>query len=131
MRSIPLERLRPVLDLPHRFILLQTELRDADRDTRDGLEGLRWPGAALTDFADTAALMSHLDLVISVDTAAAHLAGSVGVPTWLLLPHAPDHRWMLGRTDSPWYPSMRLYRQSERGAWDGVIARVRNDLLGQ
>ena len=131
MRSIPLERLRPVLDVSHRFILLQTELRDADRDTRDGLEGLRWPGAALTDFADTVALMSHLDLVISVDTAAAHLAGSVGVPTWLLLPHAPDHRWMLGRTDSPWYPSMRLYRQSERGAWDGVIARVRNDLLGQ
>ena len=131
MRSIPLELLRPVLDLPHRFILLQTELRDADRDTRDGLEGLRWPGAALTDFADTAALMSHLDLVISVDTAAAHLAGSVGVPTWLLLPQAPDHRWMLGRADSPWYPSMHLYRQSERSAWDGVIARVRNDLLGQ
>lgn len=131
MRSIPLDLLRPVLDLPHRFILLQTELRNADRDTRDGLEGLRWPGAALTDFADTAALMSHLDLVISVDTAAAHLAGSVGVPTWLLLPHAPDHRWMLGRADSPWYPSMRLYRQQERGAWDGVIARVRNDLPGQ
>lgn len=68
-------------------------------------------------------MLAHLDLVISVDTAAAHLAGSLGVPTWLLLAHAPDHRWLLGRKDSPWYPLMRLFRQSRPGDWDGVVER--------
>lgn len=128
LRSVPLAALRPILSLPHRFVLVQTEMRDADRDTRDTLEGLRFPGAALTDFGDTAGLLAHLDLVISVDTAAAHLAGSLGVPTWLLLAHAPDHRWLLGRDDSPWYPSMRLFRQSAPGDWGGVIGRVRAEL---
>lgn len=128
-RSIPLARMAPILATPHRFVLVQTELRDADRETRDGLDGLRFPGAALTDFADTAALMANLDLIISVDSAAAHLAGSLGLPVWLLLAHAPDHRWMLDRTDSPWYPSMRLYRQDSPGGWDAVVTRIRNDLL--
>ncbi len=131
-RSIPLALLRPILSLPHRFVLVQTEMRDADRDTRDTrdtLDGLRFPGAALTDFGDTAGLLANLDLLISVDTAAAHLAGSLGVPTWLLLAHAPDHRWLLGREDSPWYPSMRLFRQAEPGGWAGVVERIRLALV--
>ncbi len=128
LRSIPLEMLRAIVSLPHRFILVQTELRPADRDTRDSMEGLRFPGAALTDFADAAGLIANLDLLISVDTAAAHLAGALNVPVWLLLAHAPDHRWLLDRTDSPWYPSMRLYRQPAPADWRSVLGQVQRDL---
>lgn len=129
-RSIRLERFRAILDLPHRFTLVQTELRDADRETWESLERLRFPAAALTDFADTAGLLANLDLLITVDTAVAHLAGSIGILVWLLLPHAPDHRWMLGREDSPWYPSMRLFRQTNRGRWDDVLDRARGAFSG-
>lgn len=69
-------------------------------------------------------MMMALDLVITVDTAMAHLAGALGRPVWTLLPYAPDWRWLLGREDSPWYPTMRLFRQSRRGDWPGVIERV-------
>lgn len=82
----------------------------------------------LNDFADTAALMAHLDLVISVDTSVAHLAGALGHPAWVLLPFAPDWRWMLGRTDSLWYPGMRLFRQPRRGDWTSVLEQVREAL---
>jgi len=78
----------------------------------------------LKDFADTAALLSNLDLVITVDTAVAHLAGALGKPVWVLLPFAPDWRWLLGREDSPWYPTMRLFRRPTAGDWDSVVARV-------
>lgn len=76
------------------------------------------------DFGDTAAIMAQLDLVLSVDTAAAHLAGGMGVPVWTLLPYASDWRWLRGREDSPWYPSMRLFRQERPGEWRGVVTRV-------
>ena len=82
----------------------------------------------LNDFSDTAALVANLELVISVDTAVAHLAGAIEKPTWLLLPHIPDWRWQLGRPDSPWYPTMRLFRQTKRGDWAGVIDRIAADL---
>ena len=81
-------------------------------------------GAELADFADTAAAIENLDLVISVDTAVAHLAGALGKPTWTLLPFAPDWRWLLDRDDSPWYPTMRLFRQPEPGDWTAVISAV-------
>lgn len=80
--------------------------------------------AELVDFADTAALMDNLDLVITVDTAVAHLAGAMGKPVWVLLPFAPDWRWLLDREDSPWYPTMRLFRQPAIGDWKTVISRV-------
>ena len=79
---------------------------------------------ALSDWADTAAAVSVLDLLITVDTAAAHLAGALGIPVWLMLPYAPDWRWMLHREDSPWYASMRLFRQPSPGDWEGVARRV-------
>jgi tetratricopeptide (TPR) repeat protein len=78
----------------------------------------------LTDWTDTAALIQALDLVVSVDTSVAHLAGALGKPIWVLLPFAPDWRWMLDRPDSPWYPTMRLFRQNEPGDWAGALARV-------
>jgi hypothetical protein len=80
-------------------------------------------------FLDSAALLESLDLVITSDTALAHLAGALGRPTWLALPHVADWRWLEGRADSPWYPSMRLFRQSERGDWDGVFGQMRSQLL--
>jgi hypothetical protein len=81
-------------------------------------------GDALENFSDTAALISNLDLVISVDTSVAHLAGALAKPVWVLLPFVPDWRWLLDRNDSPWYPTARLFRQDDARAWDNVIARV-------
>jgi tetratricopeptide (TPR) repeat protein len=78
----------------------------------------------LKDFADTAAAIAQLDLIISVDTAVAHLAGALGKPVWVLLPFAPDWRWMLDRDDSPWYPTMRLFRQEHPGDWEGMMKKV-------
>jgi len=85
-------------------------------------------GADFRDFADSAAAIENLDLVISVDTAVLHLAGAMGKPTWALLPFAPEWRWMLNRQDSPWYPTMRLFRQKKWGQWIPVFQRVAEEL---
>lgn len=82
----------------------------------------------LHDFGETAALISHMDVVISVDTSIAHLAGALGKPLWLLLPFHPDFRWMRNRADSPWYPTARLFRQSDDGAWPDVLQRVATEI---
>ena len=84
--------------------------------------------AGLTDFTETAALISCLDLVITVDTSVAHLAGALGCPTWILLPWTPDYRWLLDRADSPWYPSVRLFRQTETRGYESVLDRVGEEL---
>lgn len=81
-------------------------------------------------FHDTAAVMESLDLIITCDTSIAHLAGALGRPTWIALKHAPDWRWMLGRDDSPWYPSIRLFRQKHRGQWGDVFDRMLEELMG-
>jgi hypothetical protein len=85
-------------------------------------------GARVDDWADTAAVVKGLDLVVTVDTAVAHLAGALGVPVWVALPYAPDWRWLLGRDDSPWYPTMRLFRQTTPGAWGPVFEQITNAL---
>ncbi|MHB1590857.1 MAG: glycosyltransferase family 9 protein, partial [Sulfuricella sp.] len=82
----------------------------------------------LHDFTDTAALIDALDLVVTVDTSIAHLAGAMGKPVWVLLPFAPDWRWLLERDDSPWYPTARLFRQPVPGAWGDVLSRVSAEL---
>jgi ADP-heptose:LPS heptosyltransferase len=85
----------------------------------------------LTDFGETAALIADLDLVITVDTAVAHLAGAMGKPTWVLISKAADWRWFLTRTDSPWYPTIRLFRQSESGQWTRPIQALADALLAE
>jgi ADP-heptose:LPS heptosyltransferase len=82
----------------------------------------------LNDFADTAAALANLDLLVTADTAVAHLAGALGKPVWILLTHNPDWRWLLDREDSPWYPTAHLIRQPAAGDWLSVIERVRRDL---
>lgn len=128
-RSVPFAAFAQLLGTPGcRFVLLQPKLRDTDHAAAEAAPGLLTPGAALHDFADTAAIVSQLDLVIAADTGVAHLAAALARPVWLLLPHRPDWRWMLHRRDTPWYPTMTLYRQPARGDWSAVIDAVRRDL---
>jgi tetratricopeptide (TPR) repeat protein len=123
-RSISLRSLLPVLDIEATFVSLQKEVRVADTELLKERADILHFGDALGDFSDTAALISNLDLVISVDTSIAHLAGALAKPVWVLLPFVPDWRWLLDREDSPWYPTARLFRQDETRQWDNVIARV-------
>jgi len=121
-RSIPLALFRRLLDRPGvAFHVLADRLQEADAQALDGRAVVH---EGIADFADTAALVAEMELVIAVDTAVAHLAGALARPLWLLLPHDPDWRWLLGRADSPWYPTARLFRQTARGDWNGVLARV-------
>jgi hypothetical protein len=128
-RSIALSRLATLFeDPPVCCFSLQSELRVADGDALRGLPSLVHLGDDLRDFADTAAIISLLDVVISVDTAVAHLAGALGKPVVILLPYAADFRWMRNRDDTPWYPTVKLFRQPAFGDWDSVIVRVREQL---
>ena len=132
-RSMPLSAMTPLLDLDATFVSLQKDLRPEDRTTLADTEIIDLT-AHLTDFVETAALVTCLDLVITVDTSVAHLAAGLGRPTWILLPFTPDYRWLLDRTDSPWYPSVRLFRQTETREYAGVVEKVRAGLsaaLGQ
>jgi hypothetical protein len=128
-RSVPFDAMRPLFDLPGRaMVSLQTG--SAAADIRDaGATAVHDLSPALSDFAVTAAALMELDLVITVDTALAHLAGAMGRPAWVLLPYAPDWRWWPDTLEpdgvSRWYPSLRLFRQETRGDWTAVIGRVR------
>ncbi len=129
-RSIPLRELVRILDVDATFVSLQKDLRPDDRAILNQSRIID-PTARLTDFGETAALLCSLDLVVTADTSVAHLAGALGRPTWLLLPYTPDYRWLLDRDDSPWYPTLRLFRQSKRRAWAEVVDRVRSELVAQ
>lgn len=130
-RSLPFEQLMPLMQEQRTLFFSLQKGRESEDPVKwrervriiDYTEELR-------DFADTAALIMNLDLVVSVDTAVAHLAGALGREVWTLLPYAPDWRWMLKRTDSPWYPSMRLIRQPVPGDWGAVIGQVRSSIRG-
>lgn len=117
---IPFDVFSQLLDVPADFISLQTDVRE------DLPATLQVTGADLKDFTDSAALAANLDLVITVDTTAAHLAGSLGLPTWLLLPTVPDWRWQLTRSDTPWYPSMTLYRRGKD--WNELLHQLQEKL---
>jgi tetratricopeptide (TPR) repeat protein len=126
-RSVPLAEMLQCLPAGNQYVSLQKEVRESDMDAlRDS--GIAHFGADLADFEDTAALCSLMDMVISVDTSVAHLAGAMGKIIWVLLPCAPDWRWMRNRTDSPWYESAKLYRQSEIGQWAPVLKKIAKDL---
>jgi hypothetical protein len=129
-RSIALSELMSYLPSSVQYVALQKDLTPADAEVLQSTGGaIIDVSRELHDFGDTAALCECLDIVISVDTSVTHLAGALGKPVWILLPYSPDWRWMLQREDSPWYPSARLYRQSERGNWKTVLERVGADLL--
>jgi hypothetical protein len=123
-RSIPFRQLLPLFESGYaEWWSLQRECRDEERHA-----DLHWlegeAGAGADTIAGTAALIQQMDLVISIDSMPAHLSGALGVPVWTLLPHRADWRWLTDRDDTPWYPTMRLFRQAHAGDWAGVIADV-------
>jgi len=128
-RSCPLDMFYPLARLDNTtFYSLQKG--DASKQVKNPPEGMKLIDYTeeINDFSDTAAFIENLDLIISVDTAVAHLAGALGRPIWTLLPFAVDSRWLLNREDSPWYPTMRLFRQSSPGDWETIIASLLNNL---
>ena len=130
-RSIDISQMLTLTDrAPAEFFSLQKELRAGDREALRMHPRVVHLGDEMETFADAAAIVSLLDLVISVDTAVVHLAGALGKPVWVMLPFAPDWRWLLDRDDSPWYPSARVFRQGRWGDWSGVIDRVGAELAG-
>ena len=125
-RSITLDKFFGLADLPGVALhSLQKGLRTADIQTLGADSFIEDLGSRTSDFAETAALLPQLDLIVSVDTAVVHLAGALGVPAFVLIPFTPDWRWLKDREDSPWYPSLRLFRQTAPRNWDGVFSRVR------
>jgi tetratricopeptide (TPR) repeat protein len=130
-RSIGLAAFLPLLaGADATFVSLHREVRAADAAVLAKRSDILHFGEQLQDYADTAALIANLDLVVSVDTSVAHLAGALAKPVWILLPFMPEWRWLLDREDTPWYPTARLFRQDASCAWDGVIGRVRVALHG-
>lgn len=127
-RSMDLSVFSVLLDLEADFISLQKELEARDTATSSAYENFRHFGEEQQDFADAAAVISQVDLVLSVDTSIAHLAGALGKETWVLLPYAADWRWFESRKDSPWYSSVRLFRQHRPGDWSAPLAEVRTAL---
>ena len=125
LRSVPLSLLQPLLSEPElEVFLVQTDIRAGDDAVVASHPGVRDLRRDLQDFADTAAVLERMDLVISVDTAVAHLAGALARPLWVMLPFAADWRWLEDRTDSPWYPTARLFRQPAFGDWGAVTGAV-------
>ncbi|WP_287496712.1 tetratricopeptide repeat protein [Pandoraea sp. CB10b_02] len=127
-RDVALEHWAPVFDTGAQFYSLQVDATEEERAQLAAHGNVRDIGAKLSDFAETAAVIAQMDLVIAVDTAALHVAGALGKPVWGLLGFTPDWRWQLSRRDSDWYPSVTLYRQPQRGDWGSVMAQAGADL---
>lgn len=129
-RSLPLGELLARLPKGPCYMVLQTELRDGDADLLASRDDIEWLGSDFKDFMDTAAATGRLDLILTVDTAMAHLAGALGRPTHLLLPFEPDWRWGYDRSSCLWYPSMTVHRQARPGDWSHPLADVSEILAG-
>jgi tetratricopeptide (TPR) repeat protein len=128
-RQVSLDQFAPLAEFAHVF-LVQKDLRDEDRNTLSaGDFEIDYLGDEIADFADSAAILTNMDLVVSVDTSLVHLAGALGKPVWILLADVPDWRWLLERADTPWYPTARLFRQERPGDWDGVFSRVTSEFM--
>ena len=130
LRSVELARLLAALPAGYGYVSLQKEVRPDDTAALQASAVAHF-GQDLHTMDDTAALCACMDLVIAVDTSVAHLAGALGLPVWVLLPHMPDWRWLLARSDSPWYPSARLYRQQRAGDWSAPLQQLSADLLAR
>jgi len=129
-RSIALAQLEPLIAMPEfRFVSIQRELRTVDAERLAGDPRVTHIGGELADFGDTAAVLSLVDLTISVDTSVAHVAGALGRPAFVLLPFQPDWRWTRDRDVSPWYPNVALFRQQRPGDWSSAIECVRSALI--
>jgi tetratricopeptide (TPR) repeat protein len=128
-RSMPLRTMARLFDVDAVFVSLQKDPRPDDKAFLSERAGIIDLTAGLTDFLQTAALISCLDVVITVDTSVAHLAATLGRATWILMPYVPDWRWLLGRDDSPWYPTARLFRQTATREYASVVDRVRDELF--
>jgi hypothetical protein len=126
-RSMPLVQLEPLLSEDMEFFAMQKDIRPSDLDAL-GRSGIKHVGGDLSDFYEIAAFVECMDLIVTVDTSFAHLAGALGKPVWILLQFVPDWRWLLDRSDSPWYPTARLFRQNVAGDWTSVIHEVQNEL---
>jgi hypothetical protein len=129
-RSIDLGSFAALVDDRYQIISLQKDVIEQDRPLLAASKIIHL-GDLLDDFADTAAVCSLMDLVVSVDTALAHLAGALAIPVWVLLPYVPDWRWMLDRSDSLWYPTMTLIRQRQPGEWEATLQQVRVELISR
>jgi ADP-heptose:LPS heptosyltransferase len=128
-RWIPLRLLLPLTQTRDvHFVALQRELPEGDAQLLESANVPTFLGDRQADLADTAAIIAALDLVITVDTSIAHLAGAMGKPVWVLLPFSADWRWLRHRHDSPWYPTARLFRQPALGDWAGAVTQVGNAL---
>ena len=124
-RSLPLRLLLPLLERRDiQFVALQKEVPDGEVALFQSTGVPGFLGERLADLADTAAIIAMLDLVITIDTSIAHVAGALGKPMWVLLPFSADWRWLRERSDSPWYPTARLFRQPAPGDWQSVVRRV-------
>jgi len=127
-RDMGLEVFDPLTGLDVEIISLQKEIPDQDRSVLESMPKITCLGEKLSDFADTAALIENLDMVIGVDSVVAHLAGAQGKPVWIMLRHSGEWRWLLERSDSPWYPTARLFRQKAPGDWAGVVSDITQQL---
>tara|TARA_A100001011_G_scaffold144014_1_gene152167 strand:+ start:18 stop:599 length:582 start_codon:yes stop_codon:yes gene_type:complete len=128
-RHIPLRKLKTILDLPFNFYSLQINIEENDKKIIKQTKNLFIQKNEIIGFDNTAALINNLDLVISVDTSVAHLAGALGKEVWIFIPFAPDFRWLLNRVDTPWYPTAKLFRQTKLDNWDEVINIVKKKLM--
>lgn len=128
-RNITFEQISSLFHLNAKFYCLQKEVSQDDKEKAKAFSNLYFWDDKLDNFSDTAGLASQLDLVISVDTSVAHLTAAMGIPTWILVAYNPDFRWLLDREDSPWYNSVRLFRQSINLEWRSVIEQVKTALI--
>lgn len=127
-RSANLEKIKSLFDLPYEFHSLDFELKEEDKRILKEIPNLKFHGKDLLGLDSTAGLIEQLDLIISVDTSMAHLSASIGKKVWIILPHIPDYRWLLNCEDSPWYPNVKLYRQSKKDDWVKIINIIKKDI---